>query len=410
MADVKLKLFFSAGEPSGDLHGANLIGALERLNPVDCLGFGGPRMAAAGCRLLADLTELAVMGVRQVVTHLGQFRKLYRQAVATLRAEQPDAVILIDYPGFNWWIARAAKRLDIPVIYYGVPQLWAWASWRVAKMRRWVDVALCKLPFEAEWYRARGCRAEYVGHPYFDELFGQRPDTGFINRVLANGRPLVTVLPGSRRQEIRYNLPWFVRAAEKLTEQLPHVRFAVAALNESHADLSRRYVAGARAVIDVHAGRTPELIRAADCCWACSGSVSLELLFHEKPSVILYWVPALQYYLIRYLLIRVPFITLVNLMAFDDVFQRPLRPYNPEGPEAELVPFPEYPTCGDCTHRLVAHAYQWLTDEQARHRKITQLSQLKHRLAVPGASKRAAQFIVSAVLSGGKKSAARDAA
>ena len=144
-----MQVFFSVGEPSGDLHGANLIEALKQRHP-DCefVGYGGPRMAAAGCRLHADLTQLAVMWVAQVVWNIRKFLRLLAEAEAYFKQSRPDAVVLIDYPGFNWWIARKAKAQGIPVVYYGTPQLWAWASWRVSKMRRFVDHVLCKLPFE----------------------------------------------------------------------------------------------------------------------------------------------------------------------------------------------------------------------------------------------------------------------
>ena len=160
-----MRIFFSVGEPSGDLHGANLIRELRKRDPqIECVGYGGPRMADAGCQLHEDLTRFAVMWFLRVLLNLHHFLALLRNANQYLREAKPDAVVLIDYPGFNWWIARAAKKNGIPVFYYGVPQLWAWAAWRIKKMRRFVDHLLCKLPFEEKWYKDRGCHATYVGH------------------------------------------------------------------------------------------------------------------------------------------------------------------------------------------------------------------------------------------------------
>src|SRR5262249_44554395 len=160
----------SAGEPSGDLHAANLIRALRRHDSgVECVGFGGDSMEAAGGRLLYPLCRLAVMWFLRVLTNAVTFLRLLSRADRFLRDERPDAVVLIDYPGFNFQLARLAHARGIPVFWFVPPQLWAWAGWRVRKMRRWVDHLLCSLPFEESWYRERGVPAHYLGHPYFDE-------------------------------------------------------------------------------------------------------------------------------------------------------------------------------------------------------------------------------------------------
>jgi len=388
-----MKVFFSVGEPSGDLHGANLVRALGRTGGVECVGYGGPRMAAAGCALHADLTETAVMWFRGAFANLSRFRSLYRRGDAIFRCDRPDAVVLIDYPGFNWWIARAAKRHGIPVFYYGAPQLWAWGAWRVAKMRRLVDHVLCKLPFEADWYAKRGCRAAFVGHPYFDELAERTLDAPFLAAMRRDSKPIVTILPGSRTLEVQNNLAWFVRAAERLRQDVPEVRFVVASFNARQAELATRIAAESSVPFEIHAGRTPELIELADACWACSGSVSLELLYHEKPSAILYWVPRLQYWLVRTFLIRVPYVTLVNLLACEDPFAEGLRPYDPRDPSSASVPFPEYPTCEDKSAELAEHARAWLLDPAARDRTVAMLRALKTRFARPGASSVAAEMI-----------------
>ena len=180
-----MKIFFSVGEPSGDLHGANLIGELRaRQADIEMVGYGGPRMAKAGCELHEDLTEFAVMWFLRAILNLHRFWDLVGRADRYFCHQRPDAVILIDYPGFNWWIARRAKKHGIPVFYYGTPQLWAWASWRVRKMRRYVDHVLCKLPFEVQWYQERGCSATYLGHPYFDQLQQEQLDEILWNYLL----------------------------------------------------------------------------------------------------------------------------------------------------------------------------------------------------------------------------------
>ncbi len=400
-----MRIFFSVGEPSGDLHGANLIAELRRLasgqlRPArdaafDAVGFGGPRMAEAGCELLQDMTELAVMGLFPVLAKLPRLFALRDLAVAYFRDQRPDAVVLIDYPGFNWHIARAAKEADIPVFYYGLPQLWAWAPWRASKVRDYVDHALVKLPFEETWFRERGCRAAYVGHPYFDELRAQRLDHPFLDRLAMQGSRLVTILPGSRTQEIKNNLPQLLKAASRVQREVSDVRFPIASYNERQAELARRIAGRSGIAADVYVGHTPELILSAQACLACSGSVSLELLYHAIPSVILYRVPWWTYAVVRQL-VKVRYITLVNLLATNQLYADDDHPalYDPLQAGHEDVLFPEYPTWRDRSADLAAHLIEWLNDEPVRQRAIARLIELRERIGAGGASARAAEYIL----------------
>jgi lipid-A-disaccharide synthase len=400
-------IFFSVGEPSGDLHGSNLIRALRRRRgDVQFVGYGGPRMREAGCELHADLTQLAVMWIARVLVNLHKFIGLLVAADRYFRDQRPDAVVLIDYPGFNWWIARRAKARGIPVFYYGTPQIWAWASHRVKKMRRFVDHVLCKLPFEERWFRERGCQATYVGHPYFDELVNQQLDEEFIARLARRPGPLVTILPGSRTQEVEANTRTFLRAAEQIAARVSGVRFAVAAFKPEQAEMVRLMaVEAAMPAVEVHVGRTPELIAAATCCLACSGSVSLELLYHAKPSVILYQVSRFGYF-IQSCFRKVRYITLVNLLTADEfATRRPAAVYNPRDPRDAHVLLPEYLTCEDRSEELATHAIEWLTDPAALAARVAALSQLRDKFAVGGASDRAAEYIDRA-LGGGARAVA----
>jgi len=391
-----MKIFFSVGEPSGDVHGANLIRELRRQCPqVECVGYGGPRMAAAGCQLHEDLTKLAVMWFLRVLLNLHRFWELYVRAKRYFSEARPDAVVLIDYPGFNWWMARAAKQHDIPVFYYGVPQLWAWAGWRIRKMRRLVDHVLCKLPFEADWYRSRGCNATYVGHPYFDQLSGEQLDRAFIEARSERPGPLVAILPGSRTQEVTQNLKWFLKAARTVREHVPEARFAIASFNAPQAALAQDLVRDCGLPIEVCVGRTPELIHLSRCCMACSGSVSLELLYHTKPSVILYSVGLVPYWVARNLFITVRFITLVNLLASEQPFLSAGEKYDPQQARAEDVPFPEYLTHQDRAAQIAAHIITWCRDQEQFQRRVCELAQLKDKYATAGASALAAQYMLA---------------
>lgn len=397
MSGRPLNIFFSVGEPSGDLHAANLIRALRARHPtVECVGYGGPEMAAAGCQLHVDLTSLAVMWFLRVLLNLHKFLALVSKADRYFRHTRPDAVVLVDYPGFNWWIARRAKAHGIPVFYYAPPQIWAWASWRVKKMRRFVDHVLCSLPFEEKWFRAHGCNAVFTGHPYFDEVWQRRLDQDFLDAQIGREERLVTILPGSRTQEVHENLHWFLQAAQRVHAAVPNVRFAVAAFKPHQAEYARKLAAETNLPIDVYLRRTPELIELADCCMAVSGSVSLELLHHAKPTVVLYHISRVAYF-VQSFFRRVKYITLVNLLTAAELFPPDVTAYDPDSEADRHVLFPEYLTCLDRSERIARHVIDWLADEPRRRRLIGELARLKVRVGHGGASRRASEYILRAL-------------
>lgn len=379
-----MRIFISAGEPSGDHHAGDLVRALrDRLPDAEFVGFGGKHMARAGARLLYPLTDLAIMWFLQAITNLRTFFGLLKQADDYFRDQKPDALIVIDYPGFHWHLARKAKERGVPVFYYVPPQLWAWAGWRVKKVQKYVDHLLCSLPFEPAWYEARGVQgAEYVGHPFFDERAERVLDEEFRGEQAARGGPLVLILPGSRTLELKRNLPTMLRAAALLAAERPGTRFAVSCLHEKHRLLAQELVAelGLAALVpglELYAGRTAELMSLADLAWAVSGSVSLELMVETVPTVVLYKIRPIDLWIARPF-IKARYITLVNLLA-----------------DAELMP--EYLTARDEAPELVRWARTWLDDPAARAQAIGALKALRDQVARPGASQRAADRIVAAL-------------
>ncbi len=393
-----LTIFFSVGEPSGDLHGANLIRQLQAHCPgLKAVGYGGPKMAEAGCQLHADLTALAVMWFVRVLLNLHKFLALGSRADRYFRHHRPDAVVLVDYPGFNWWIARRAKVHGIPVFYYSPPQIWAWARWRVKKMRRLVDHVLCGLPFEEAWLRRHGCNATFVGHPFFDEVRRYPYDEQFIAERQGRPGPLVVILPGSRTQEVTHNLRWFLKAAGIIREKVPDARFALASFKPHQAEIARKMIAAqgdtSGLPIEICVGKTPELMRLADCAMSVSGSVSLELLYHTTPTVILYWIDRFAYF-VQGFFRKVKYITLVNLLATDGLDDKDLTPFDPSQADADRVLFPEYLTYEDKSVQIAGHIVEWLTDPAKRAARVEALRELKARVAHGGASKRAAEYIL----------------
>lgn len=376
-----MRLFFSVGEPSGDLHAARLIRELRTLEPhLEVSGLGGPQMEGAGCAVHYRLTELAVMGLFAVLPMLGRFIGVLRQVGRWLDADRPDAVVLVDFPGFNWWVARMAKRRGIPVIYLLPPQMWAWASWRVHKMRRLIDWTLCALPFEHRWYQERGVPATLIGHPFFDEVSERRLDQTFLDHQSQHpgSGPVVAILPGSRRQEVLVNFPVQLAVMHKLVERVPGIRFLVANYREPQREHCERVLAqqGADLPVEFHVGKTSEILETARVCLMVSGSVSLEVLARRRPAVVLYRVGWVNWIIGR-LLIRCRYISLPNLLA-----DRPLMP--------EFVlrtPTPE------AVEEMTGLLTGWLTDSVQCRTKAAELEALAVQVTRPGATREAARWL-----------------
>ena len=310
-------IFFSVGEPSGDLHAAKLIAQLRQQQPdATFRGFGGVRMQDAGCQLDYELTNLAVVGFAAVLPKLREFLRVANQASDIFAKHRPDAVVLVDFPGFNWHIAERAKQHQIPVIYYLPPQLWAWGSWRIGKMRRTVDHVICNLPFEPEWYRQRNMSVDYVGHPFFDEVKHHQLDSRFLARWQEHAGVQVAVLPGSRHREIRKIWPMQLAAIRELAVRHPTARFLVAALKDQHCLwCSEQLTAADRQLnIEFFVGKTSEIIEIADCSLMKSGSVSLEMMARGTPSVVVYHVSR-TFYAVVCAVTRLKSMTLPNLIA-----------------------------------------------------------------------------------------------
>jgi len=400
---VFMRVFVSAGEPSGDHHAALLVRELKARRPdVECVGLGGPHLAAAGCTLVADMTRLAVMWFLRVILNIHRFVDLARRAERSFLDARPDACVLIDFPGFHWWLAWRAKRHGIPVVFYCPPQIWAWASWRAGKMRRLVDHVLSALPFEHDWFVSQGIPSTLVGHPFFDEFEPAAAEGSIATAERPDPRPLVLLLPGSRGQEIEANGASILRAATSVHARVPEARFAVAALHERHAARVRELVdrlPGGLGGLDlvIEAGRTRELIATARAAIAVSGSVSLELLADRVPTVIVYRISGLAY-VVQSVFRRARFITLVNLLAC----RRPIGPVAPVlWPPAGVPPadpealFPEYLAVGDPAPRAADHVVAWLTLPAARAAVVRRLEALAGEVARPGSAARAAEAVLA---------------
>jgi lipid-A-disaccharide synthase len=374
-------IFLSVGEPSGDLHAAKLIESLKLIrNDLVFSGLGGPKMREAGCQIEYPLTDLAVVGFVEVLPKLREFLRVADLATAALDRQRPAAVILVDFPGFNWHIASRAKKRGIPVFYYLPPQMWAWGQWRIHKMRRLVDHVLCNLPFEQEWFERHGLNAHYVGHPFFDSVLQQPLDQKFLNKWKGSNEIKVAVLPGSRAREVRNIWPIQLAAIRELSRRNPHTRFMVACLKDSHCIWCRRQMLDSDTQLNVnfYVGKTSEIIELADCSLMKSGSVSLEMMARGVPSVVVYHVGRIFYQIARRLTDLQTF-SLPNMLAGRTVMDE----------------FLAVGSIDQTVNSTIEAMDRLINDPGERDRQRTELLKLAAKHVSAGASSRAARVILA---------------
>jgi lipid-A-disaccharide synthase len=308
-----------AGEASGDTLGAGLIEELRKLAPdAEFVGMAGPKMIAAGCEPWYRAEEIAVMGFFEVLPHLRRILALRRELIARIERERVDAFIGIDAQDFNKPAEAALKRAGIKTVQYVSPQVWAWRQSRVATIREAVDLVLCLLPFEPKFYEAHGVNAKFVGHPLADMIpmtvdkAAARAELG-----LPADKPVLAVLPGSRRSEVSRLAAPFMGTAAWLESRVPDLTVAVAIASDSIAELFHEATFG----LDVsRAKRIPskarEIMAAADVVLTASGTASLEALLTKRPMVVAYKMVPLTYWLLRRLGVsKLPYFSLPNLLA-----------------------------------------------------------------------------------------------
>jgi lipid-A-disaccharide synthase len=361
-------LMFIAGEASGDAHAAKLIEALRAQAPdVKVFGAGGAKMQAAGMELLLDLTEHAVVGLVEVLKNYGTFRRIFWDLVEEAEKRKPDAVVLVDFPGFNLRFAAQMKERGIRVIYYISPQLWAWHASRAKQIERDVDLMLCIFPFEKDWYskHAPKLRVEFVGHPFAEKV---KAEAGGIERE----KKLVLLLPGSREREVAKIFPIMAGIVDRLPKDL---EFIAEAVNEQSAAMMMSHPR-----IKVELRTAHELMQHATLAITASGTATMECAFYGCPMIVVYKVNWLTY-LIGRMVVQVDWLGMPNVIAGREII--------PEFIQHDAEP-----------EHVAVVARELLKDDAKREAMLGELAKIVAPLGGTGASEQAAKLILGVISHG----------
>lgn len=368
-----MRYFLIAGEKSGDLHGANLVRELLKADPgADIVCWGGDQMQASGAKILMHYRKTAYMGFVEVLKNIRNIKKNISLCKSQIMASNPDLIILIDYPGFNLRIAEFAKRNDFIVFYYISPKLWAWNEKRVEKVRKYVDRMYIIFPFEVDFYKKHNIRAIYCGNPLLDETerkLSSLPDKQECRKALGlEDKPVIALLAGSRKSEVRKILPRMVG----IIPEFPDYQFVVAGVNNLPDALYKEITHGYK--LKVISNKTYEILHVADAALVTSGTATLEAALFNIPQVVCFRGDFFSM-LIAWMVIRVKYISLVNLIAGGEIVR-------------ELI------QCSLNSKNLAGELKSILTGGSERIRMLEGYMKVRSILGPPGASERVAGDIV----------------
>lgn len=372
------RVMLVVGEASGDLHGAHLVRSLRRRAPtLEVIAVAGEGLKREGVEVLLDVGQLTGMGFTELAGKVGTLWRAYRRLQQVLREERPNLLVLIDFPEFNLRLARRAKKLRIPVLYYISPQVWAWRQRRIKKIARWVDRMAVVFPFEVPLYQREGVPVSFVGHPLLDVVRSTRSREETLRQYeLAPAKKTIALLPGSRVREVACHLPHMLEAADRLAEEM-QVQFILVRASTVEKGVFDAILEQNRVKVSIAEGNTYNVLQACDLVWTASGTATLETALMLRPMIIVYRLSWLTYSLAR-LLVRVKHIGMVNIVAGESVVP-------------ELIQ-------GDVTaEKIVAESRAILQDPALRERVIKKLAQVREKLGSPGASERVADIALSII-------------
>lgn len=319
------KYFIVAGERSGDLHAGNLAAALKEQSPeVELWGWGGEKMEKAGVKILQNYEELAFMGFWEVLKNLDKIRGFMKLVKQQIEEVKPNALILVDYAGFNLRLAKWAKKKRITVFYYIAPKAWAWNEKRANLLRKYTDLTLVIFPFEVAFFSKYGVNVKYVGNPLFDEIRQFKPKVGFLQ----SSKPVIALLPGSRKQEIESML----QTMAELTETMPEYHWVVAGIST----FENSFYTSKGGKFTLEKDNTYDLLSVAEAAVVTSGTATLETALFKVPQVVVYKTSPLTYTIAK-LLVKIKYISLVNLVADKEVVKELIQgDYTTERTKSEL--------------------------------------------------------------------------
>src|SRR6266699_328417 len=370
-------IYFVAGEVSADNHAAALMRSLREFDTdFTLIGRGGPQMrAVAGEQFKNWIASAAVLGLWEVIRKYGYFRGQFRETLKEIEESEPDAVVLIDYPGFNLRLARALRKQSpqAKIIYYISPQVWAWNRGRIKKMARFLDLVLCIFPFEAELYNESGLRAVFVGHPVIERLETERIYT-------KRDPDLIGLFPGSRLREVRKIFPLLLEAANLLKRRKPSLRFEVGASSPELASETQKMIDSKspdRQMIHIKVGETAAIMQRAFAGIVASGSATLEAAYFRLPFVLIYKVAWPTYLAARFVL-TIKYLGMPNVLAAREVVPEFIQ--HQANPDA-----------------IVKAMRRLMEDADARARMVAEFDEIVRKLGEGGASEKAAQAIVEEI-------------
>ena len=380
-----MKIMMSAGEASGDLHGARLAKEMLEMEPdVELFGFGGAKMAEAGVRLVRDCRDYSIMGVWEVVLGLGRLLQLEKTLVESMREEKPDLLLIIDYPDFNWRLAAKAKALGVPVFSYIPPSAWAWRKGRAKKCAAIAKEIVTIFHHEIGPYVTAGANVSFLGNPLVDTVRADmEPETARAFFGLKDGERAALLLPGSRRQEISFLLPDMLKAVRLLKEKRPETRFFLPVAPGLERRELERHIEKSGASVELTEEHVYDLMGVADFAIATSGTVVMEAALMDLPAVVCYRMGRLNYAIGR-MLVKIDHFSLPNIILGEEA--------EPELLQDEVTP-----------ERIAEEAAKLYKGEPQRDSVMARLKVAVLQLGPPGASVRVAAHVLAAAAGRGNE-------